>query len=111
MSPVVAEKFPYFAGMTRKQLPSFGDEILILLFDSAFNFLNDFLFIACFLGLCLRAFHFDPLCHLSLSIFMVTSSLVSWAESYLHGGLVSLIVNGMMPRNLVHGSLLLGDFG
>ena len=111
MSPVVAEKFPYFAGMTRKQLPSFGDEILILLFDSAFNFLNDFLFIACFLGLCLRAFHFDPLCRLSLSIFVVTSSLVSWVGSCLHDGLVSLIVNGMMPRNLVHGSLLLGDLG
>jgi len=28
---VVAKQFPYFTGMTRKRLPSFGDEKLILL--------------------------------------------------------------------------------
>ena len=84
---MVTEQFPYFAGMTRKRLPSFGDETLILFFNSAFNFLNDILFVACLLRLCLRAFHFDPLCYLSLSIFVVISSVVSWAESCPLGGL------------------------
>ena len=84
---MVTEQFPYFAGMTRKRLPSFGDETLILFFNSAFNFLNDILFVACLLRLCLRAFHFDPLCYLSLSIFVIISSVVSWAGSCLLGGL------------------------
>ena len=73
--------------MTRKQLPSFGDEISILLFNSAFNFLNDVLFVACLLRLCLRAFHSNPLCHLSLSIFVVIYFVVSWTESCPLGGL------------------------
>ena len=84
---VMTEQFPHFAGMTRKRLPSFGDEILILLFNFAFNFLNDLLFVACLLRLCLRAFHSVPLCRLSLFIFMVISSVVSWAESCPLGGL------------------------
>ena len=42
------EQFAYFTGTTRKQLPSFGDEILILFFDSAFKSLNDSLFICVF---------------------------------------------------------------
>ena len=45
---MVTEQFPYFAGMTGKWLPSFGDEILTLLFNHAFNLLNDFLFICVF---------------------------------------------------------------
>ena len=45
---MVNEQFPYFTGMTRKQLPSFGDEILTLLFNFAFNSLNDSLFICVF---------------------------------------------------------------
>ena len=84
---MVTEQFPHFAGMTRKRLLSFGDEILTLLFNSAFNFLNDVLFVACLLRLCLRAFHFNPLCRLSLSIFVVISSVVSWVGSCLLGGL------------------------
>ena len=45
---MVTKQFPHFAGMTRKRLSSFGNEILTLLFNLAFNLLNDFLFICVF---------------------------------------------------------------
>ena len=70
---VVTEQFPHFAGMTRKRLPSFGDEILTLIFNSALDFLNDVLFVACLRRSCL--------CRLSLPIFVVSYSIVSRAES------------------------------
>ena len=37
---VVTKQFPHFAGMTHKRLPSFGDEILTLLFNSALDLLR-----------------------------------------------------------------------
>ena len=76
---VMTEQFPLFAGMTRKRLPSFGDEILTLLFNSAFSFLNDVLFDACLLRLCL--------CRLSLPISVVSYAVLSRAESCPLGGL------------------------
>ena len=69
----MTEQFLHFARITRKRLPSFGDEILTLLFNSAFNFLNNVLFIACLLRLCL--------CRLSLPIFVVSYSVLSRVES------------------------------
>ena len=76
---MVTEQFPHFAGMTRKRLPSFGDEILTLLFNSAFSFLNDVLLDACLLRLCL--------CRLSLPIYVVSYAILSRAESCPLGGL------------------------
>ena len=80
----MTEQFLHFAGITRERLPSFGDEILTLLFNSAFNFLNDVLFVACLLRLCL--------CRLSLSIFVVTYSVVSRAENYPLDGLNHVLI-------------------
>ena len=84
---MVTEQFPYFAGMTHKRLPSFGDETLILLLILLLTFLNDLLFIVCLFELCLQVLHFDPRFCLSLSIFVVIYSVACLTKSYLHGGL------------------------
>ena len=76
---MVTEQFLHFVGMIRERLPSFGDEILTLLFNFAFSSLNDALFVACLLRF--------YLCRLSLPISVFSYSVLSRAESCSPDGL------------------------